>query len=375
MTDFGPQAQGAIVSNSVSGLTYGVHLMLSAARWSEVRMQVKDLIGTRMELRLGDPGDTEISRKIAVNVPTSTAGRGVSPSQLHMMTALPRVDGSGDPSTLAAGVGDLVARVGAAWTGPTGPKLRLLPDRITIEEVRAQAPADDRRILLGVDEDTLSPFGLDPADESHLYLFGEGDSGKSTMLRTVAAEIQRLFTAKQAKIFVIDYRRALLDEIPSDYLGGYYTAHPAAAQGVNDLAAFFGTRIPGPTVTPDQLRTRSWWSGAEGFVLIDDYDLVATSQGNPMLPLVPLLAQAADVGLHLVLVRHSGGAARALYDPVIQRLTDLGTTGILLSGNPDEGALIGRVKPVQAQAGRARVVSRDRGLFAGQLALTRSRYG
>lgn len=49
-------------------------------------------------------------------------------------------------------------------------------------------------------------------------------------------------------------------------------------------------------------------------------------------------------------------------------MTDTGATGILLSGNPEEGALIGKVKPVQAVPGRAQVVSRDRGLFQAQLA-------
>ena len=54
-------------------------------------------------------------------------------------------------------------------------------------------------------------------------------------------------------------------------------------------------------------------------MLVDDYDLVATSAGNPLRPLVPLLAQARDVGLHLVLTRRSGGASRAMFEPVLQR--------------------------------------------------------
>jgi hypothetical protein len=35
--------------------------------------------------------------------------------------------------------------------------------------------------------------------------------------------------------------------------------------------------------------------------------------GSPIQPLAPLLAQAGDVDLHLVLARRSGGASRALY--------------------------------------------------------------
>ncbi len=357
------------------GLSYGVHVMISATRWMEVRPQVKDLIGTRLELRLGDPGDSEVDRRTAANVPAAMPGRGLTPTKLHMLGALPRVDGSGDTSTLADGVADLVARTRAAWRGPQGPRLRLLPTMLHLEELRAAAGPDDRRILLGVDEDALAPFGLDPADEPHLFLYGESDAGKTSLLRTFAAEVQRLYTPQQAKIFVVDYRRGLLDEIPKDYLGAYLTTAEMTQGGMEDLAGFFRTRVPGPDLTPEQLRTRSWWSGAEGFILVDDYDLVATSQGNPLLPIVPLLAQAADLGLHVVVARHTGGASRAAYDPVLQRLTDLGTTGILLSGNPDEGQLIGRVKAVQAPPGRVQVVSRDRGLFQGQLAFQPSRHG
>jgi S-DNA-T family DNA segregation ATPase FtsK/SpoIIIE len=51
-------------------------------------------------------------------------------------------------------------------------------------------------------------------------------------------------------------------------------------------------------------------------------------------------------------------------------MTELGATGILLSGNPEEGALIGRVKPARSIPGRAQVVSRDAGRVLAQLAWT-----
>lgn len=228
--------------------------------------------------------------------------------------------------------------------------------------------------MLGVDEANLAPFGVDPLSEPHLYLFGDAASGKSSMLRTYANEIMRLYTPAQAKIFVVDYRRALLGEIPDEYLGSYMSANDQATNGIQELANFFRSRIPGPDVTAEQLRTRSWWTGLEGFLLVDDYDLVATSQGNPLAPLAPLLAQASDLGLHLILTRRAGGASRAAYDAILQPLVDLGTTGILLSGSPEEGALIGKVKPRQSVAGRAQIVSRDRGLVSAQLAYVPPRY-
>jgi S-DNA-T family DNA segregation ATPase FtsK/SpoIIIE len=60
------------------------------------------------------------------------------------------------------------------------------------------------------------------------------------------------------------------------------------------------------------------------------------------------MAQALDVGLHIVLTRRSGGAARSLYDPIIQTMTELGSTGVMPSGSPDQGQLIGRFKSIRS---------------------------
>jgi S-DNA-T family DNA segregation ATPase FtsK/SpoIIIE len=352
------------------GLTFGVHLVATAARWMDFRTQVKDLFGTRLELRLGDPMDSEIDRKVAVNVPKDRPGRGLAVSKHHVLTALPRVDGDSSPDTLGAGVAHLIETVNAAWQGPAGPKLRLLPDEVTLDHVRSDARADARRLLLGIDEAALAPVGIDVAEEPHLYAFGDGGSGKSALLRAVASEIRRLHTPQQAQIFAVDFRRSLLGEIPEEYLAGYFTTQDQAAAEIAGLADYLRTRLPGPDVTPEQLRSRSWWTGAEVYVIVDDYDLVSTTTGNPLQPLVPLLAQAGDVGLHLVLARRSGGAGRAMYEPVLQALRDLAAPGIVMSGSPDEGALVGGAKPVPSVAGRAQLVTRDEGRQVVQLAWT-----
>lgn len=368
-TEYEP-LEARIQTIAARGLSFGVHVIITANRWLEIRASLKDLIQTRLELRQGDPTDSDIDRKQAANVPVGQPGRGLSSAKLQMLAAIPRVDGANEASTLADGVTDMIGRVTAAWKGEAGPKLRLLPERIDLDQLRALAEPNDPRILLGIEEAQLSAFGIDPRKESHLYLYGDSGMGKSSFLRGIVQEIARVYTPEQAKIFVVDYRRALLGEIPQDYLGAYLTSHDLATGGMSELAQYFGTRIPGPDVTPDQLRDRSWWKGAEGFIIVDDYDLVATSQGNPLAVLQPLLAQAGDLGLHVILTRRTGGASRAAYDPIIQRFTDLGVTGILLGGNPEEGALIGRVKPVRAAAGRAQIVSREQGLITAQLSFS-----
>jgi S-DNA-T family DNA segregation ATPase FtsK/SpoIIIE len=116
--------------------------------------------------------------------------------------------------------------------------------------------------------------------------------------------------------------------------------------------------MPGDYVTQEQLRTRSWWSGPELYLVIDDYDLVAGATGNPLTPLVDYLPHAKDLGLHVIVARRSGGAARAMFDPVLARLRDLGCMGLMMSANPDEGIVLGSVRPSAQPPGRGTLIAR-----------------
>lgn len=345
-------------------LTFGVHLMVATSRWGDIRQQVLDSFGSRLELRLGDTTDTRVDRKVAAAVPVGRPGRGLEEDGHHVLVALPRVDGDHDPATLGNGVlATLKAITDAAPA--QGPKLRLLPEKIMVEEILSHGGADEG-LVLGVEESRLGPFLFHPRQESHLYLYGDPKSGKTTFLRSMAQEIMRTHTSSQAQICLIDPRRALLGQVPEEYLVAYMTTKDEIEGQMRGLVEYLKSRLPGDSVTNEQLRDRSWWSGAEVWVLADDYDLVATGGNNPLSVVSPLMAQAQDVGLHVVVSRRMGGAGRG-FDPVIQAMGDLGSTGILLSGSPDEGPIIGRIKARKAVPGRAQVVSRDAGLFNAQM--------
>jgi S-DNA-T family DNA segregation ATPase FtsK/SpoIIIE len=74
--------------------------------------------------------------------------------------------------------------------------------------------------------------------------------------------------------------------------------------------------------------------------------------------LLDLLPHASDIGLHVIVARRSGGAARAMFDPFLARMRDLGAIGIIMSTSPDEGPLLGSVRPMMLPPGRAVVVRR-----------------
>ena len=71
--------------------------------------------------------------------------------------------------------------------------------------------------------------------------------------------------------------------------------------------------------------------------MIDDYDLVATANSNPLAPLLELLPQARDLGLHLVVARRSGGAARAMFEPLLAGLARCRLHGVADERKPGRG--------------------------------------
>jgi len=358
------------------GLSLGVHLIVSAARWMDIRSEAQDIFGSRLELHTASPKESIVNREGAARIPKGRPGRGIDMVGHEMMIGLPRADDDPNPSTVSEGVALTVAKIRESLVHGPGPKLRLLPENVTLAEILAQVP--DPQILprgggdmiLGVEESRLGPLVFNTRAESHLYLFGDGRTGKTTFLRSIISEVMRLYSPSEAKILSIDMRRTLMGAVPKDYQLRYLTNHAEAMKQMRELAAFLRTRLPGSDVTPEQIRDRSWWSGPEVWILVDDYDLVATTSGNPLMELIDLLPQAADIGLHVIITRRMGGASRAAYEKVLQMMNDLAVTGILLSGNPSEGAIINRVKPKRAVPGRAQVVHRELGVVAAQLANT-----
>ena len=80
--------------------------------------------------------------------------------------------------------------------------------------------------------------------------------------------------------------------------------------------------------------------------------------GNPLAPLAEMLPHARDLGLHLLVARRSGGAARAMFEPLLAGLRDAGCLTLLMSGSPDEGLAIGSVRQSPMPPGRGTLITR-----------------
>jgi S-DNA-T family DNA segregation ATPase FtsK/SpoIIIE len=129
---------------------------------------------------------------------------------------------------------------------------------------------------------------------------------------------------------------------------------------VSRVAEVLASRLPPAGISAQQLRDRSWWTGGEVYVVVDDYDLVISPTGNPLLPLVDFVALGRDLGFHLVLARRVSGSARAAFEPLMARLHEVGTPGIILSGDRQEGPVIGAHRASEQPPGRGLLVQRRR---------------
>ncbi|GLZ81831.1 type VII secretion protein EccC [Actinorhabdospora filicis] len=356
------------------GLSYGVHVIGTANKWSDFRPAVRDLLGSKLEFRLGDVFDSNVGRREAEAVPVGRPGRGLAPEAKHMLTALPRLDGVSDASTVSDGLAELVTRVKDAWTGPVAPQVRMLPEKLSFEALPTAVDPDRKgRIPIGIAENDLKPVYLDFDQDPHLVFLSDVETGKSTFMRSLARGITNNYAPGEAKIILMDYRRSLLGEVPEDYLLKYCSSSAVSQDAVRQIAVAMERRLPPADITPEQLRSRSWWTGPELFVLIDDYDLIIGGSGNPLLPLLEFASQARDIGMHIVLTRRSGGASRALYESFINRLRELASPGFQGSAPKDEGTLLGNVRARPLPPGRGHLITRREGVRLVQLAYVEPR--
>ncbi|MGW5648615.1 type VII secretion protein EccCa [Saccharopolyspora sp. NPDC003752] len=337
------------------GLTYGVHLMVTTSRWADIHSALRDQLGTRLELRLGDSIDSVIDMRAAAGVPRNP-GRGLTMDKLHFLSAVPRIDGLRRTDDLAQGARRLSEAVADNWDGPEAAQVRMLPS--VLDAADLPAPEGKLRVALGLGESDLQPVWHDFNQQPHLTVLGDNASGKTGLLRLIADAIPKQYAPGEAELILVDSRRVLLEAVPDEYRRGFAFSAAAAAELVGQAAGELRERLPGVDVTPQQLQRRDWWSGPEVFILVDDYDLLASGMGGPLDALLDLLPQATDIGLHVILARSAAGSSRLSMDSVVRRMQESNTPDLALSCPPTEMPLLNGMRPQQLPAGRAHLVTR-----------------
>jgi S-DNA-T family DNA segregation ATPase FtsK/SpoIIIE len=321
-----------LIRVATTGLNYGVHLVVTANRWPDIRPKLRDAIGSRLELRLNDPLDSEVGRQAAASLPIGVPGRGLTSAGLQFQVAVP------------GSVEELVAGARSRGEKPA-PPVRSLPPLVTEQDLTAAGGSGPR---LGVAGGRLAPFRIDLTREGpHLLVFGDAGSGKTNLLRAFVRELGADAGARDLAVSIVDYRRRL-DEVPGTcrYCRSPRQVEELAGQLLGELSG----REPGDAAVTDRRH----------YLVVDDYDWVASATGNPLAALTDFLLMGQDIGFHVVLARRVGGATRSAFEPFSQRLREMGSPGLILSGDPHEGPLLGEHRAQPLPPGRGILVRQAR---------------
>lgn len=379
------------------GPSFGVHVVVTADRESELRPPVRSGFGSRIELRLAAVEDAKLVRsRFAKDVPVKP-GRGMvavnyvrldsdPQAGLHTLVARPALGSTPDNVFECDSVVAAVSRL----TSAQAPPVRRLPARFGVEQVRELASRDTRQgvgaggIAWAISELDLAPVYLNFAENSHLMVTGRRECGRTTTLATIMSEIGRLYAPgassapppapgrPSAQVWLVDPRRQLLTALGSDYVERFAYNLDGVVAMMGELAAALAGREPPPGLSAEELLSRSWWSGPEIFLIVDDIQQLPPGFDSPMHKAVPFVNRAADVGLHVIVTRTFGGWSSAGSDPMLRALHQANAPLLVMDADPDEGFIRGKMKGGPLPRGRGLLMAEDTGVFV-QVAATEVR--
>ncbi|MDK8475830.1 MULTISPECIES: type VII secretion protein EccCa [unclassified Corynebacterium] len=330
------------------GASANVHVVIATSRWTTMRPAIRDLIAHRLELRLGEALDSLIDRKLQQKLP-SAPGRGLTQAGENMLLA----------HTSNQDIAH-ICRVHA--NAVPAPRLKMLPAVLTPEVLAAHGEAPTGGIPWGIGGRDLSTLAWNPEREPHLVAIGAQGCGKSNFLAQIMRGVSSL-PREEARLVVIDQRRAHLGTLDPDMVAAYAATQSSAQEEIVNTVRTLEQRLPGADITPEQLAARDWWEGPDIYVVIDDADLVSDIA---LAPLIDLLPHARDIGLHMVIARKSGGIGRALFGQFFSAVRDLQPAFLLFDADRDEGTIFG-LKPSHQPPGRGQWSIRGENLGIAQV--------
>ncbi len=223
------------------GPSFGIHVMATADRESELRPPVRSGFGSRIELRLAAVEDAKLVRsRFAKDVPVKP-GRGMvavnyvrldsdPQSGLHTLVARPALSDTPDNVFASDSVAAAVSQIAVGQAPP----VRRLPAKFGLDQVRTLAQADRRQnvgaggIAWAINELDLQPVYLNFAENAHLMVTGRRECGRTTTVATILSEIGRVYepgasiapptSRPSAQVWLVDPRRQLLTALGTDYV-------------------------------------------------------------------------------------------------------------------------------------------------------------
>lgn len=340
-----PDLEGHVQNLAAQGLSFGIHVIITTPRWTELKSRIRDYLGTKIEFRLGDVNDTQIDRATR-DIPANRPGRAMSVEKHHLMMGVPRLDGVHSADELVEAMTLSVQHIASQHTDHA-PQVRVLPERIHLYELDPEPPGPESdyrtrwTIPIGLRETDLSVAYANMASTPHLLIFGAAKSGKTTIAHAISRAICARNSPDQVRFMLADYRSGLLDAVPDSHLlaaGAINRNAPSLDESIKALATNLQKRLPPADLTTTQLRSRSWWTGFDIVLLVDDWHMIVGAAGGlpPMGPLAPLLPAAPDIGLHIIVTCQMSQAYKATMDKFVGAAYGAGSPTLFLSGDKQD---------------------------------------
>lgn len=371
-----------------------------------VQLHSPDYSGAKMppELRMSLPG----------LIPADQPGRSVDPAtRLHARTVVPisraieedRIEKGMkvfDVRDYGGEVRELCDRMREAFAGAVVPAVLAAEARIDYDYMwSAFEPLVDpdrnpaRTILpLGSAMNTLELAPI-PNFSQNLLVYGERECGKTNALRSVMESVMRQYAPGKANIIVIDPLRNMLAERDRLYARGYMapakSCEPLAdgsckrlrppgyvttTEDLRDtaemLVKLMGSRRPTDDTSADDLRNRSYFTGPEVYVFVDNFSALAEGYMAKSVfdevsvadqTVAKLLATGDDLGVHFIVSTNTKFPDQVAASGFLSALRENMSAPILqLAAPPGSAPPIKQafhLKPVRCRRGQGRIIVDD----------------
>jgi DNA segregation ATPase FtsK/SpoIIIE-like protein len=148
-----------------------------------------------------------------------------------------------------------------------------------------------------------------------------------------------------------------------DYVEKFAYTVDGVASMTDELADMLAKRQPPHGLSAEELLSRSWWSGPEIFLIIDDLQQLPPGFDSPLHKAAAWVTRATDVGLHVIVTRTFGGWSSAGSDPILRALAQANSPLLVMDADPDEGFIRGKMKGGPLPRGRGLLMAEDTGVF------------
>jgi S-DNA-T family DNA segregation ATPase FtsK/SpoIIIE len=212
-------AVNAIAQLAREGGSLGIHLVISAAKTTDITYRVSGNITAAVALRLAEASEySAIVGRAEGPLPAAIPGRGLVKAlpPLEFQAALPARGQTDAERSVALRV--LFQQMAAARPAshPRPAPIKTLPPVVTLAELLTPgdrwcppAPADGGALAvpLGLDVANLTPFSVDLAAGPHFLIAGPVQSGKSSLLQTWLLALAERLPPNRLQLWLLDSRR------------------------------------------------------------------------------------------------------------------------------------------------------------------------